>query len=82
MLLTFELSGPKGRSLFGSGGGPQARNELERFVMFFFVMFFSHETIALPYLVRPNNPRSKGMVRLGATIPLASAMNRSSDKVA
>ena len=26
--LTFELSGPKGRSLFGSGGGPQARNEL------------------------------------------------------
>ena len=31
--ITFELSGPKGRSLFGPGGGPQARNVLERFVM-------------------------------------------------
>ena len=31
--ITFELSGPKGRSLFGSGGGAQRRNELERFVM-------------------------------------------------
>ena len=30
--ITFELSGAKRRSLFGSGGGPQARNELERFV--------------------------------------------------
>ena len=25
-----KLSGPKGRSHFGPGGGPQARNELER----------------------------------------------------
>ena len=30
--ITFELSGTKRRSLFGSGGGPQAQNELERFV--------------------------------------------------
>ena len=33
LYITFELSGPKGRSLFGSGGGSQARNELERLVM-------------------------------------------------
>ena len=31
--ITFELSGPKRRSLFGSGGGTQCRNVLERFVI-------------------------------------------------
>ena len=31
--ITFELSGPKGRSLFASGGGPQGRNVLERVVI-------------------------------------------------
>ena len=31
--ITFQLSGVEMRSIFTSGVGPQARNELERFVM-------------------------------------------------
>ena len=31
--ITSELSGVKMRSIFMSGGGPQGRNELERFVI-------------------------------------------------
>jgi len=50
--LTSELSGAEMRSIFASGGGAKRRNELERFVICFFLLHMSLTNDSLSMQIR------------------------------